>query len=418
MHCPQCGKEVTLPALFCPNCGAKLPQSGPEKADATAVSPTPMNSSYNDATQANKINNTQPFGQSTARHAGSHSYSATQGSTPQDQYNDPAVVPVKKKPPLPLIAIVGVLLVAVVVFGVSRLIGGSGNNSAAKPQAKPTAAPLNEETDEGEGSGSSAQDGMDDSDFGRFKELVVSDIKIDTKSADGPKITCTVTNNQKQILLGSTYEVTGSFKIRDNYGDEKTQESYLDVFCTASDNGYSEAVPYLFPGKNTLEFIPKSRDNIVTTHTSDYTGETQTYRLDDLDEVSIDFEPWDRIDSAQYAVLTPDDYAADLKMTNVGSTPHLRMSLTNKTNYRWRSATAFLVAIGPDGQRAHYIDTEDNLAAFKVGPLQEEYFNVGETKHSDKLDTEYSKNLNVDHFEIRYIVVEKELQKSGENADE
>ena len=112
-------------------------------------------------------------------------------------------------------------------------------------------------------------------------------------------------------------------------------------------------------------------------------------------------------------MLDEDEYTAELQMALDGNYPVLNLTLTNNTDYRWANATVYVVAIDANGQRAHYTSGDSNSAAFSVGPLGEQYFKVGETK---EMQTGYSSDLNVDHFEISRVVVQKELVDTGSDS--
>ena len=238
----------------------------------------------------------------------------------------------------------------------------------------------------------------------------MSDLEVDVDAAEGPKVTCTVTNNSEQIAQDVSIGATGTYITTNNYGDEVENEGSLDLICTEAG---SNAIPYLFPGENEIELIPSDLDNIVASYSNGYTGETQNYRLQDLTDVVVTVSGGRVLDPSQYAVLDEDEYTAELQMALDGNYPVLNLTLTNNTDYRWANATVYVVAIDANGQRAHYTSGDSNSAAFSVDPLGEQYFKVGETK---EMQTGYSSDLNVDHFEISRVVVQKELVDTGSDS--
>lgn len=258
----------------------------------------------------------------------------------------------------------------------------------------------------------SKEDSEQDPDYfdslGRFDDTTVSNIKIDPDAAGGPKVTLTVTNNRPQIIKEAEIEAMGTYTISDEYGDEVEDTGKLSLICTEQG---TNKIPYLLPGKNTIELIPETQDNIVATNWNDYTEETQTYRLQDLNDIDISIGAHILIDPDQYAVLDEDDYEINLDLARNNGSPAINATITNKTDYRWHEATVYLVAIDANGQLAHMVDGGKNSAAFSAGPLTERYFNVGETK---EIQLNYLDGLDVDHFEVQRVVVQKETAKAGD----
>lgn len=401
MHCPSCGKEVPGGASFCPNCGGKIPRE--ETVEGTTQAP-----------QSGGAGETLPVAHEDSSKAGEGDRGARDGRSATVAQPTPGAQPARAKRGRrdALMTVLGVALVAALVFGVTSLLGGFGGQGAAgDDQQAPITEPDPDQQDgrADEEDSSSQDDGGDEPGSGRFEELTVSDVEVDADAPEGPKVTLTVTNNQDQIVVGSHISVSGTYTVTNNYGDEVENEGNLDLICT--ERGTRE-IPYLFPGENELELIPTTQDNIVASYTNSYTRETQSYRLQDLNGIEVSVGSGRLIDPDQYAVLDEGDYTIDLQMALDGNSPVLNVALTNDTDYRWRSATVYLVAVGADGRRATRIGSDSNSAAFSVGPVSESYFNVGEAK---QMQAGYSSDLDVDHFEIQRVIVEKELVETGED---
>lgn len=389
MFCPKCGKKVADGVTFCPACGTRLGGEGgqiPQGKAAPQAGQAPQRETAPQAAQGE----------------------AKPGSQKGEGHK-------RKAPVAAIIASIAVIVVvaaAAVGFLVLRGNGTDTGDSAAQDdqQAGVTAPePDQEEDGDEEGAADDSADDTNPTDPGsdRFEELTVSDVTVDADAPEGPKVTLTVTNNQAQIVKDTYITANGTFTVTNNYGDEVENEDSLDLICTEEG---SNTIPYLFPGENKIELIPYGQDNIVTSYTNGYTDETQSYRLQDLNSVDVSVSAGSLLDPDQYAVLDPDEYGVELQMALDGHTPVLNVSLTNKTDYRWKSATVYFVAIDANGQRAHNTNSSSNSEAFSVGPVSEQYFKVGETK---QMQTNYSSDLNVDHFEVQRVVVEKELVETG-----
>lgn len=270
----------------------------------------------------------------------------------------------------------------------------AGTDTNDKPSGKPNTGPSSKKNNK--------------QTLGRFSGTTVSNIKIDPNAAGGPKVTLTVTNNLHQIIMDAQIEATGTYTISDEYGDEVENTSKLALICT--EQGTS-TIPYLLPGKNKIELIPESQDNIVAANWNKYTEERQVYRLQDLNDIDISIGAHVLLDPDQYAALDEDDYEIDLSMARNNNSPVINATITNKTNYRWEEAQVYIAAIDANGQFAHMIDGGKNSAAFFTGPLTERYFNVGETK---EVQLSYLDGLDVDHFEVQRVVVKKDLVKADE----
>lgn len=393
MHCPSCGKEAPEGASFCPSCGEKLPNqtSKPNQGlQAANAVEKPCQAPHipNSATDAPKA------------------ASAAQPHT--------AIVK-RKKGPRKLLAVLAIVVLAGAVYGAWSILGTSNANTsepdaqAAKTSAheKDTGADKNDKPSDQPNTGSSSKENNKQT-LGRFSDTTVSNIKIDPNAAGGPKVTLTVTNNLHQIIKDAQIEATGTYTISDEYGDEVENTGGLSLICT--EQGTS-TIPYLLPGKNKIELIPESQDNIVATNWNKYTEETQVYRLQDLNDIDISIGAHVLLDPDQYAVLDEDDYEIDLSMARNNNSPVINATITNKTNYRWEEAQVYIAAIDANGQFAHMIGGGKNSAAFFTGPLTERYFNVGETK---EVQLSYLDGLDVDHFEVQRVVVKKDLVKTEE----
>ena len=401
MHCPSCGKEVPGGASFCPNCGGKIPRE--ETVEGTTQ-----------ALRSGGAGETLPVAHEDSSKAGDGDGGARDGRSATVAQPTSGAQPARAKRGrrVALMTVLGVALVAALVFGATSLLGGLGSQGAPNDgqQAPITESDPDQQDDQTDEEDPSTQDdGGDEPGSGRFEELTVSDVEVDADAPEGPKVTLTVTNNQEQIVVGSYISVSGTYTVTNNYGDEVENEGNLDLICTEQGD---YKIPYLFPGENELELIPDSQDNIVASYTNSYTRETQSYRLQDLNGIEVSVSSGSLIDPDQYAALDEGDYTIDLQMALDGNSPVLNVTLTNDTDYRWRSATVYLVAVGADGRRATRIRNDSNSAAFSVGPVSESYFNVGETK---QMQARYSSDLDVDHFEVQRVIVEKELVETGED---
>lgn len=436
MHCPSCGKKTPAGASFCPSCGAKLPDQGshpdqePQPNDTTQPDRTAQQAEQSNETdqpdQATRQQAQRPVGQAQADHAAKqesetsrvpNGAAGTTGATSDDKPH--LAIAKRKKGNRKLFAILAVVLVAGAAYGAWSMLGNS-NASTSEPdaQASTTSDQSRDDSENKKGQSSdksskktsndSNSEKSDDPAISRFDDTTVSGIKIDPDAASGPKVTLTVTNNRHQIIKDARIEATGTYTINDEYGDEVEDEGKLSLICTEQG---TDTIPYLLPGKNTIELIPETQDNIVATNWNDYTEEMQTYRLQDLDDIDISIGAHYLLDPDQYAVLDEDDYEIDLDMALNNNSPVINATITNKTDYRWHEATVYIVAIDANGQLAHMIDGANNSAAFVAGPLTEQYFNVGETK---EIQQGYTDGLDVDHFEVRRVVVQKETAKTGD----
>lgn len=367
MFCPKCGKEIPANCTFCPNCGTKPHAStaGARKAAPGRQVPGP------------------------ARHA------AHPG-----------------RPPLvPLVAGVAAIAVAALVV-VPALTGnaspfsaiaGAGGHEAVAEEASSGAGGL-----WGDGAAGSSDEegkGSDGLTKKRYEDYTVSDVRVEPDAEAGPRIVCTVTNNTDRIGQGVGVSASGTLTVVDDYGDEQTTEESLDVITTASG---STTVPYLFPGENEVELIPSDQGNVVASYTSSYSGETQRYGLDDVSDVTVDASGGKTLDPDQYAVLDADDYDIELTQELGGV---LKAKITNNTDYKWKSVQVYVVAVDRNGNLAHETNSEYNGVAFQCGPLSEQYFNPGDTK---EMSDSFNSSLDVDHFEVTRVVVEKELGKASE----
>lgn len=398
MFCPKCGKKVPEGSAFCPSCGAKLAVS--TKADAgQETKEAPKAAAAPKADGAVKQD-----GEKTAGTAAGFAPGAKAGSTAKSLG---AVAGASKKGSRnKIIAIAAAAVVVLVLaFGViGPMLNPAPEGGTGDQYQSGVNAPDPDSDD------SADEDSSRDPGGERYQQFTVSDLEIETDAADGPKVTCTITNNSEQIAQDVGISATGTYITTNNYGDEVENEDSLDLICTEAG---SNTIPYLFPGENEIELIPSDLDNIVASYSNGYTGETQNYRLQDLTDVVVTVSGGRVLDPSQYAVLDEDEYTAELQMALDGNYPVLNLTLTNNTDYRWANATVYVVAIDANGQRAHYTSGDSNSAAFSVGPLGEQYFKVGETK---EMQTGYSSDLNVDHFEISRVVVQKELVDTGSDS--
>lgn len=444
MHCPSCDKKAPAGASFCPSCGAKLPDKGsnPDQKPQPDNTLHPDDTAQPDQTiqqtvQSNDADQPDQASQQQAQHPAGQArpnYAASQESPASHAPNNAAdaasaasdskphtTIAKRKKNPRKLLAILAVVLLAGAAYGALSIFG-NGNAGTSEPDAQASKtsdrsedASTSKKDKPSKASNSdsgSKEDSEQDPDYfdslGRFDDTTVSNIKIDPDAAGGPKVTLTVTNNRPQIISDAQIEATGTYTISDEYGDEAENTGKLSLICTEQG---TNTIPYLLPGKNKIELIPESQDNIVATNWNEYTEETQVYRLQDLNDIDISIGAHILIDPDQYAVLDEDDYEINLDLARNNGSPAINATITNKTDYRWHEATVYLVAIDANGQLAHMVDGGKNSAAFSAGPLTERYFNVGETK---EIQLNYLDGLDVDHFEVQRVVVQKETAKAGD----
>lgn len=116
----------------------------------------------------------------------------------------------------------------------------------------------------------------------------------------------------------------------------------------------------------------------------------------------------------EYIKMTPDDYDIEFKMSNGqgGRGNEVTATITNKTDYKWREVQVYISAIGKDGEVAEVVGEDDYRQSngYLIGPMREEYLNPGESKD---ITVSYG-DLDVDHFEVTYVIVQKEMGKSSE----
>ena len=364
MFCPKCGKEIPDQSTFCSHCGASVSTNNSSKGSGSSA------------------NNSQK----------------------------------PKKKTAPIVAIVAaVAVLAILAFVVVPNVFGQGNPQTSSKEKTEQKADNDKKADnkkaDSKDEDSEASDkNSDGTTKKRYEDFTVSDVKVVTEGVKTPEITFTVTNNTDQIAQNVSVSAEATYSFLDNYGDEDTAETGLDVIST--ENGNS-SLPYVFPGENEFTLVPSDRDNIVATHSSDYTKETQKYTLKDVSDVTVNVDGGSFIDANQYAVLSPDEYDVDLKMSaGSGYSPELTVTITNNTDYKWRSVSVYVVAIGKDGELAQVPNGSSNSDAFHCGPLSEQYFNPGESK---EMRDGYSSTLDVDHFEVQRVIVQKEMGKSSDD---
>lgn len=379
MFCPNCGASVNDEAKFCPECGAKLKDASetpttssatqePEKAPTTTV-----------AEKVQENNSTSP------------SY-----TKPSSKSRRPIII---------LIAIIAVIVIIAVFIG-ARSCGSSDTSNAGDNSATQATETQSSEADTDSESSSTQSEGA-------YENFTVSNIKVSTESGKIPRITCTITNNSDKFAKDIKFEVDGKATVKDNYGEDVEMQKALKVIETSTGSNYT--IPYLFPGENEIEFIPTYMDNIVATYkASDSNSETQNITLADISDVEIELYGTPNYDASQYIELEEDDYELTLTTgLDKSSSPTLTATITNKTDYKWKNVYVYVVGIGKDGDYAKNTSTASTAEysiAFDASPLATQHINVGQSK---ELSETYSSYLDVDHFKVVRIVVEKELGSSN-----
>lgn len=380
MFCPKCGAETGANAKFCPSCGYKL-------EDMSDLQTLPDSKQEPDSAAEAADGPGAPKQNEEARKA--------QGSGPKVHHR-----------PRPKV-IAGIVAAIVVIALVAGVHGGETDASGTGSQSSADGIFASAEQQDSDTSANSSA----------VKEYTVSDIKVSTDAGAIPRITCTVTNNTEQIGKDVGFEVKGKVTAKDNYGEDVEVEQHLDVIETST--GSSETIPYLYPGANTIEFIPTYQNNILASYETDNEeSDVQDFTLNDIRDISVEIEgESDQYDPSQFIELKDGEFDLQLnKEVDEYSQSQLTATITNKTDYKWKNVTIYVVAIDKNGQYAHFTSMSGdgkNTDAFSVEPLSGEYFNSGETK---ELSSGYGSDLDVDHFEVERILVEKELGSSESDS--
>lgn len=232
------------------------------------------------------------------------------------------------------------------------------------------------------------------------ENMTVSDIEIVETGLSAPKVTCVITNNTSFTYKNTSLSIEGTFTVRDEYGDAKTDTENLDMFVTTC------APLYVTPGANQVEFIPNDQNNIVASYRGNK-GDTQNLTLADCEKIAITVREGTPLDEQEVAILNPDEYEMAISMAMDGGHPVVSAEITNKTGYKWKEVDVKLVAVTKDGSFSRIDKNSSNKVAFNVGALKATYMKPGTTEKTDSQG--YDSSLNVDHFEIAYVYVTKDV---------
>ena len=232
------------------------------------------------------------------------------------------------------------------------------------------------------------------------ENMTISDVEIVETGLNAPKVTCTLTNNTSFTYKNTSLNVEGTFTVKDEYGDAKTDTERLDMFTTSC------APLYITPGANHVEFMPRDQDNIVASYRGNK-GDTQNLTLADCEKIVITVHEGSPLDERQVAILNPDEYEIAINMAMENGYPTVSAEITNKTDYKWKEVDVKLVAVTKDGSFSRIDKNSSNEVAFNVGALKATYMKPGTTEKMNS--QQYDKALNVDHFEVAYVYVVKDV---------
>ena len=231
------------------------------------------------------------------------------------------------------------------------------------------------------------------------ENMTVSDIEIVETGLNAPKVTCVITNNTSFTYKNTSLNIEGTFTVKDEYGDAKTDTENLDMFVTTC------APLYVTPGANQVEFIPNDQ-NIVASYRGNK-GDTQNLTLADCEKIAITVREGTPLDEQEVAILSPDEYEIAISMAMDGGQPVVSAEITNKTDYKWKEVDVKLVAVTKDGSFSRIDKNSSNEVAFNVGALKATYMKPSTTEKMSSQN--YASALNVDHFEIAYVYVTKDV---------
>ena len=359
--CKNCGKKLPEDAFFCPSCGTK---NEPVAEDAAPSEPT----------------------------------------LPVDAKTDVAVRD-NEAQPAPRKGGKGKLIAAaalVLVVGGGAAVFASGALAPKEPPAKQDVA---------DGSKASSDETRGDHLVKtRYDDLEADDVVIADDVYARPGVRFKMKNNTGEVLKDAIVRVYGTYKVLDSYGDEQLKED--EISMVVAETG-STNIPRVLPGESTVELIPCDVDGVVGTHKSTYTGDEQQYRLEDMESVRVEVAFASRTGSEEYPELKKDDYKVDLTMmVNDYNNPLLKVRITNQTNYKWRMARVYTVGVAADGSIARRSGSSGVASAYDCTDRLFEYLNPGESK---EVEVSYHGDLDVDHFEVTRVVVEKELGSESED---
>ncbi|MDY4041163.1 MAG: hypothetical protein SOY67_03560 [Collinsella sp.] len=237
---------------------------------------------------------------------------------------------------------------------------------------------------------------------GRYEEISVRDAKLVKKGLNAPKITFKAVNNTKQALLRTTFRVTGTYGILDEYGDLSEEEDQIDVFLVQSGD---LVAPCLLPGETELELVPSSSDGVVVSYRG-RDGEEQTFELGDLRSFEVSAgDSLERADPDDTGILDEGEYEVGLKIR--GSVDKLVAEVTNRSDHRWREVRVYTVAVGKDGalaKRTGYSVIDDRY----VRPVTVTFLKPGETKSESVGIRNELVSYDIDHFEVLRVEADRE----------
>lgn len=240
------------------------------------------------------------------------------------------------------------------------------------------------------------------------ENFTVKDVKVETTGVNAPKITCTVTNNTKFFYRNVRANIEGSFLVKDEYGDEKTNTEYLGVICI-SNPYFSTGNPLwelcLLPGDNEMTFIPANTNDVVATlHTNK--GDDQNFTLEDCKDIKVNVFDGHIAEGEGMTMLRPDEFEVEINTALTDGDNSVSAEITNKTDYKWKSASIYLIAVAKDGSIAVDAGGTSNLSAFLQKPLLATYMKPGTTEQTDSLT--YDDYPQFDHFEVVGVIVQKD----------